>query len=171
MSAIRFAVLELLRLRGPVHGHALIRELHTMAPDSAPSPGALYGVINRLRGDGLISEENRTQVGRYPPRQEYANTPQGLVELERLWTELWDTPATSRNSIGLALSSAGPDRMSGLAGMLDARADLLQRSLGPARELRAGCSGSELAAHFRDSLQLGEVEWLRAAARGLSTCQ
>jgi len=169
MSAIRFAVLESLRRLGPAHGHVLLRELRTLAPDAAPAAGALYGVIDRLHRDGLISREVLTRVGNYPPRQEYTTTAEGLLELERLWTELWQTPTTSRPSIELALGVMGRDRMRDLSDVLLARAALIEVTLGPSPELRPGCGGHELAAHLRYFSRLGEVEWLQTAARAVVT--
>ena len=168
MSAIRFAVLESLRRLGPAHGHVLMRELRTLAPDAAPAAGALYGVIDRLHKYGLISRESVTRVGNYPPRQEYTTTPEGLHELERLWTELWENPTTSRHSIELALAVMGQDRLRDLRDVLHARATLLQLALGPMPHLQAGCGGPELAAHLRHSSVLGEVEWLQEAARAVA---
>ena len=86
-------VLAVVRLLQPVHGYDVRRELLSWHADEWANvkPGSVYGALNTLQRDGLISVEGVAQDGARPERTSYRLTAEGekvLADLIRdgLWS-------------------------------------------------------------------------------------
>ncbi len=87
ISIGRLLVLGMLN-HGPMHGHQIRREaeLRDMQDWAGVKPGALYGTLNRLAGEGLVEIVSTERDGRLPARTVYAITDEGRKELGILLT-------------------------------------------------------------------------------------
>ncbi|MFF2552065.1 PadR family transcriptional regulator [Nocardia sp. NPDC058058] len=89
----RLLVLAVVRLLGPVHGYDVRRELLSWHADDWANvkPGSVYGALNTLARDGLISVGEVGQEGARPERTTYRLTPEGEKQFgEMLRDALFD---------------------------------------------------------------------------------
>lgn len=86
MSTGRLYVLTLLERHGPMHGHRMRLAAQQDRLDlwTDVRPGALYGVLKRLAGEGLIAATAKERAGAYPERTVYEITREGRMALEAL---------------------------------------------------------------------------------------
>lgn len=75
-------VLSVVRMLQPVHGYDVRRELLSWHADDWANvkPGSVYGALNTLARDGLISVEGVAQEGARPERTTYLLTSEGEKE-------------------------------------------------------------------------------------------
>jgi DNA-binding PadR family transcriptional regulator len=86
VSSSRLYVLTLLERHGPMHGHRMRLAAQQDRLDlwTDVRPGALYGVLKRLAGEGLIAATANEREGAYPERTVYEITGEGRTALEAL---------------------------------------------------------------------------------------
>jgi DNA-binding PadR family transcriptional regulator len=108
MSTTRIIVLGLLSQQGPMHGHQLRRhiELVNLEAWGDVHPGALYGALHRMEGEGLIVPVRSEQPGRFPARTVYAITNEGRVELNNLRDRALQEARLAPDPFDVALSVA-----------------------------------------------------------------
>ncbi|MEV6767925.1 PadR family transcriptional regulator [Nocardia sp. NPDC051030] len=85
----RLMVLAVVRLLQPVHGYDVRRELLSWHADDWANvkPGSVYGALNTLQRDGLISVEEVGQDGARPERTTYRLTAEGEKEFGEMLRE------------------------------------------------------------------------------------
>lgn len=100
MSSIRLFVLATLSEHGPVHGYRIVSQARDDRTDlwTDFGVGAVYGVLNRLRDEGLIVEIRTERAGRYPGRTVYALTDTGREALA----------VEHRSALSIVVNSADP---------------------------------------------------------------
>ena len=92
------------------HGYGIIKEIEARSgPDAAPSTGALYLALQRMRGDGLIEQVEAGEVGGDARRRYYRLTVKGREDFsaacwtaEMLWLAqkaYWRLSASSKTPI------------------------------------------------------------------------
>lgn len=96
---------------GPKHGHLVrrIAELSNVQEWASIQPGALYGLLHRLAGEGLVSEVRTEKVGRRPARTVYAITHQGRLELATLRERALAEIGLGSSAIDVVLTFGVPD--------------------------------------------------------------
>jgi DNA-binding PadR family transcriptional regulator len=95
---------------GPMHGHRIRRaaELAQIERWENVKVGALYGMLKRLAGEGLIEPVRSEQEGRFPVRTVYAITEEGRLELALQRERALTTPDLRSRAVEIALTwSAG----------------------------------------------------------------
>lgn len=129
MSSIRLYVLGSLAERGEMHGHALrlLAEEEHIDEWTDFTVGAVYGVLKRLAGEGLIETVRTEREGNYPERHVYAITEAGAIALAGLRREGLETIDIGPDAFDLALSSLDPDRLDEVEATLSARLAELRR--------------------------------------------
>lgn len=92
---------------GPKHGYALIAETRDLSDGRVKlQPGTLYGVLDRLRDDGLAEISGEDVVdGR--ARRYYRITDQGAVTLAREADRLAANARQAKSNLRLRSSQAG----------------------------------------------------------------
>ncbi|MET9488128.1 helix-turn-helix transcriptional regulator [Nocardia sp. NPDC006630] len=82
----RLLVLSVVRLLQPVHGYDVRRELLSWHADDWANvkPGSVYGALNTLQRDALISVDEVGQEGARPERTTYRLTAEGEKEFGQL---------------------------------------------------------------------------------------
>lgn len=166
MSSIRLFVLDSLAKRGPMHGHALrlLAEEEHIHVWTDFTVGAVYGVIKRLSGEGLIEEDRVEREGNYPERVVYRITDAGARSLDQLRREGLEAFSLRPDPVDLALAKLDPDRLDELEGVIRGRLATLES------ELEAGLVHLERIRHYlsvaeyyamrhRSSRLRGEIEW------------
>ncbi|MRH88981.1 PadR family transcriptional regulator [Nocardia sp. SYP-A9097] len=85
----RLLVLSVVRLLQPVHGYDVRRELLSWHADDWANvkPGSVYGALNTLARDGLISVDEVGQDGGRPERTAYRLTPEGEKQFGEMLRE------------------------------------------------------------------------------------
>jgi DNA-binding PadR family transcriptional regulator len=122
-------VLASLAERGAMHGHALrlLAEEEHIDEWTDFTVGAVYGVLKRLAGDGLIEIVRTEREGNYPERHVYDITERGEVALAGLRQRGLEFIDIGPDPFDLALSSLDPDRLDGAEATLSARLAELRR--------------------------------------------
>jgi DNA-binding PadR family transcriptional regulator len=131
VSSIRLFVLGSLADRGAMHGHAmrLLAEEEHIDEWTDFTVGAVYGVLKRLAGEGLIEVVRTEREGNYPERQVYDVTPAGTLALDGLRRHGLEEIEMPPDSFDLALSRLDPDRLDELGGVIASRLAALERAL------------------------------------------
>jgi DNA-binding PadR family transcriptional regulator len=82
MSVVRLLVLGIARMRGPVHGYAVHRELVEWRVDTwtRVKPGSIYHALKQLTKEGHLREEGIEESTEGPGRTLYALTSEGERE-------------------------------------------------------------------------------------------
>lgn len=176
MSATRLLVLGVIRIKQPVHGYEVRRELLTWRLDEMANvkPGSIYGAMRTLEKDGCIAVHSRDSGENRPDRTHFVLTGEGETEFQLLLRDSWWSghgraeplvPALClmqflpRDELGRALHAR--------TGRLEAELEALgfQR-----RAIRDGATGAdgEIPEHVREILDFvgakmrAELEWTRA---------
>ena len=95
---------------GPMHGHQIRRaaELAQIERWENVKVGALYGMLKRLAGEGLIEPVRSEQEGRFPVRTVYGITDEGRLELALQRERALTAPDLRSRAVEIALTwSAG----------------------------------------------------------------
>src|SRR5581483_1598119 len=76
MSATRLLILGVLRLKQPVHGYDVRRELEAWRAErwANIAYGSIYFALNKMAEEGLVEAVGTDQVGRRPARTQYKIT-------------------------------------------------------------------------------------------------
>ena len=158
MSSSRLYVLMLLERHGPMHGHRMRLAAQQDRLDlwTDVRPGALYGVLKRLAGEGLIAATASERAGAYPERTVYEITADGRAALEALQDQALRTVVFPTDPFDLALAGgdlADPSRLRtapanfAAASALSAAKNTASPSFRPqASRIAAARSGSRLRA-------------------------
>lgn len=86
---------------GPLHGYGIMGEVEELSGGRVQlRAGTLYGALERLEGDGLVSVAGITQDSG-PPRTNYRLTPAGRRRLESELARLEDNLRVARTQLGL----------------------------------------------------------------------
>ena len=86
---------------GPRHGYGIMGEVaHLSGGRVQLRAGTLYGALDRLEGEGLVSEAGVTQDSG-PPRTNYRLTPAGRRRLEAELSRLEDNLRVARTQLGI----------------------------------------------------------------------
>jgi DNA-binding PadR family transcriptional regulator len=133
VSSSRLYVLTLLARHGPMHGHKMRLTAQQDRLDlwTDVRPGALYGVLKRLAGEGLITATASERAGSYPERTVYEITADGRRALEALQDGTLRTVLLPMDPFDLALAAGDltePDRLR--TALADRRDTLLARRSG-----------------------------------------
>lgn len=180
-NPVRLLILGLLA-GGPLHGHQIRRtaELTGIEKWGGVKVGALYGMLHRLEGEGLIEPVRTEQEGNRPQRTVYAITDEGRAELAMHRDRALTQATVHSTTVEAALKwPAGLDE-AGLRERLSLRRSALAAALGDlvaSRELHlqeGHLSAASLAGYRRAELHLqAELAWhdeleemLPAIARG-----
>ena len=116
MSSSRLYVLTLLARHGPMHGHRMRLTAQQDRLDlwTDVRAGALYGVLKRLAGEGLIEATASERAGSYPERTVYEITADGRRALTVLQDSTLRTVTLPTDPFDLALAAGdltGPDQL------------------------------------------------------------
>jgi len=84
-------ILGVVKLRQPVHGYDVRRELLSWDADkwASVAPGSVYHALRKLTVEGLLEEVATQQVGARPARTTYRITAKGDQEYEELLRRYW----------------------------------------------------------------------------------
>ncbi len=84
-------ILGVVRMRQPVHGYDVRRELLSWNADqwANVAPGSIYHALRKLTEEGLLDEVSTEQVGARPARTTYRVTAKGDGEFEDLLRSYW----------------------------------------------------------------------------------
>jgi DNA-binding PadR family transcriptional regulator len=166
-NPVRLLILGLLA-EGPLHGHQIRRaaELSGIEQWGGVKVGALYGMLHRLEGEGLIEPVRVEQEGRRPQRTVYAITADGRAELAIHRDRALTQPTLYSTTVEAALKwSAGLDHTA-LRERLSRRRDALAsvlKELVASRELHQAeghLSTASIAGYRRSQLHLeAELAW------------
>lgn len=82
MSVVRLLVLGVIRMRGPVHGYAVHRELVAWRVETwtRVKPGSIYHALKQLSKEGLLQDMGTEESTEGPGRTLYSLTPRGEQE-------------------------------------------------------------------------------------------
>lgn len=85
MSVVRLLVLGVIRMRGPVHGYAVRRELLSWRVDTWTSvrPGSIYHALKQLTREGRLRTAAVEESPEGPARTLYELTQEGEAEFRR----------------------------------------------------------------------------------------
>lgn len=111
-NLVRLMILGLLA-GGPLHGHQIRRIAEETGVEQwgGVKVGALYGMLHRLEGEGLIEPVKVEQQGNRPQRTVYEITPDGLAELAIHRDRALTQPAVYSTTVEAALKwPSGLDR-------------------------------------------------------------
>jgi DNA-binding PadR family transcriptional regulator len=106
MSATRLLILGVLRIRQPVHGYDVRRELESWQAErwANIAYGSIYFALNKMAEEGLVEAVDTAQAARGPARITYAVTPAGEAEFQRLLREYWGEIKTVFDPFQVALA-------------------------------------------------------------------
>ena len=106
---MRLFVLSVLAEHGPMHGHQIRLQAQSDRAElwTEVKVGALYGVLKRLAGEGLIAEVRSEREGRFPERTVYAITAPGREALAAVHSEALRRVVVRPDPFDLALVHAG----------------------------------------------------------------
>lgn len=110
-NPVRLLILGLL-VGGPLHGHQIRRAAEQSGIEQwgGVKVGALYGMLHRLDGEGLVEPVRTEQEGRRPRRTVYAITAEGRAELAIHRDRALTQPVLYSTTVEAALKwSAGLD--------------------------------------------------------------
>jgi DNA-binding PadR family transcriptional regulator len=128
VSSSRLYVLTLLVRHGPMHGHRmrLVAQEDRLDIWTDVRPGALYGVLKRLAGEGLIAATASERAGAYPERTVYEITPDGRRALAALHDATLRRVVLLPDPVDLALAAGDLTEPERLRTALGDRRDALQ---------------------------------------------
>ena len=91
MSATRLLILGVVRLKQPIHGYDVRRELEAWRADywANIAYGSIYFALKKLSEEGLLEAVETDQVGKRPARTTYRVTARGEAEFQQLLREHW----------------------------------------------------------------------------------
>jgi DNA-binding PadR family transcriptional regulator len=181
MSATRLLVLGVIRIRQPVHGYEVRRELLTWRLEETTNvkPGSIYSAIRTLERDGCIAVHSRESEDSRPERTSYVLTAQGETEFQLLLRQYWWNVVQPAEPLIPALSMMLFLPREELLAALQSRATKLSahiRAVAFIREtIQDGATGAdgEIPEHVREILDFltararGELEWSRSLVRRL----
>jgi DNA-binding PadR family transcriptional regulator len=166
-NPVRLLILGLLAA-GPLHGHQIRRtaEMTGIEQWGGVKVGALYGMLHRMEGEGLVEPVRTEQAGNRPQRTIYRITEEGLKEFAIHRDRALTQPAVHSTTVEAALKwSAGLDR-DGLRDRLARRRQALENALAElatSREMHleeGHLSQASLAGYRRAELHLqAELAW------------
>lgn len=106
MSATRLLILGILRLKQPIHGYDVRRELEAWQAErwANIAYGSIYFALNKMAEEGLVRVVDTDQAGKGPARTTYAVTQEGEAEFQRLLREYWWEPKTVIDPFQVALA-------------------------------------------------------------------
>ncbi|HVX45863.1 MAG TPA: PadR family transcriptional regulator [Mycobacteriales bacterium] len=166
-NPVRLLILGLLA-GGPLHGHQIRRtaEMTGIEQWGGVKVGALYGMLHRMEGEGLIEPARTEQAGNRPQRTVYRITDEGFQELTIHRDRALTQPAVHSTTVEAALKwLAGLDR-DGLRDRLSQRRHALENALAEltaSREMHLQedhLSQASLAGYRRAELHLqAELAW------------
>ncbi|WP_157103877.1 PadR family transcriptional regulator [Nocardia harenae] len=167
MSSARLFVLGVLARRGPMHGHQIRRSAQIDHLDlwTDVKPGSLYGVLQRMDGEGLVRQLRVEQEGKRPPRTVYEITEDGRHELEVLRARTLRDGKLIPDPVDLALGQVPGMREETARAALTDRRSALAHQLQTMRHLRAeadpylGAMEKHIFEHTIRRLQL-DIDWL-----------
>src|SRR5215470_11902183 len=133
----RLLILGLLA-EGPMHGHQIRRaaEVSQIERWENVKVGALYGMLKRLAGEGLIEPVRSEQEGSFPVRTVYAITEEGRIELAMQRERALTAPDLRSRSVEVALTWAEGMEPGDLRSMLARRQASLHATLEDERRRR-----------------------------------
>jgi len=171
MSAARLLILGVLRLRQPVHGYDVRRELEAWRAEQWANIayGSIYFALNKMAEEGLIAVVGRDQAGKGPKRTTYAITERGEGAFQRLLRESWWEPRPVIDPFLVALTFMNELPRDELLAALRHRADRarhLAEAMGYAASSPAmGDAPRHIAENFRLSAEhaAAELRWIERA--------
>jgi DNA-binding PadR family transcriptional regulator len=106
MSATRLLILGVLRVKQPIHGYDVRRELESWQAErwANIAYGSIYFALNKMAEEGLVDVVDTHQPAKGPARTTYAITPEGQAEFQRLLREYWWEPKTVIDPFQTALT-------------------------------------------------------------------
>jgi DNA-binding PadR family transcriptional regulator len=106
MSATRLLILGVLRIKQPVHGYDVRRELESWQAErwANIAYGSIYFALNKMADEGLVQVVDTGQTGKGPARTTYTITQEGEAEFQRLLREYWWEPRTVIDPFQVALT-------------------------------------------------------------------
>jgi DNA-binding PadR family transcriptional regulator len=106
MSAARLLILGVLRIRQPIHGYDIRRELEAWRAEQWANIayGSIYFALNKMADMGLIEVVDRDQTGKGPNRTTYTITQHGEETFQRLLREFWWQPKPITDPFLVALT-------------------------------------------------------------------
>src|SRR2546429_4627062 len=167
-SALGLALL-LLLWEGPMHPYQMHRMLRDRRKEDVLGvrPAAIYGLVERLEGAGLVEPLGTSREGRRPERTVYRITDRGRAVSDAWLREMLGTPAREYPAFPAALSMAGVLLPGAVAQVLGRRATTVEAELAridaelaQVRHLLARVHLLEVE-HARAVLR-AELEWLQA---------
>ncbi|GAB2547568.1 PadR family transcriptional regulator [Nocardia heshunensis] len=175
LPTTRLLVLAVVRLLQPVHGYDVRRELLSWDADNWANvkPGSVYGALNTLERDGLISVEGVGQEGARPERRTYRLTGDGEKEFASMLRDALFSADMVKHpyfaAVALFPQAAKPEVVAALnSRILKFEADLLYFDNEIARILAgSGDPREAIPHHVADSLRLAaahvraDLEWSR----------
>ncbi|MGH2915808.1 MAG: PadR family transcriptional regulator [Solirubrobacteraceae bacterium] len=132
--------------------------------------GSLYGVVERLEGDGLIERARSVRDGRRPERTIYRITDAGLVELTDWESDLLGVPVKEYSSFEAGLSMLPTIAPEEAAALLHDRCGQLEGTLAAERGVLAACAERGLPRlltvelEYRIRMREAERGWARTLA-------
>jgi DNA-binding PadR family transcriptional regulator len=180
-SATRLLVLGAIRIRQPVHGYEVRRELVSWRLEETANikPGSIYSAMRTLEKDGCIAVHSSESVPRRPEKTSYVTTPEGEKEFQLLLREAWWTVREPAEPLIPALCLMPFLPREELIRALQARITKLESDVeangfirGTIRDGATGADG-EIPEHVREILDFavsrsrGEIEWARSFQRRL----
>jgi len=149
MSATRLLVLGAIRIRQPIHGYEVRKELASWRLETRTNvkPGSVYGAIRTLEKDGCLAVHGAVAGDHRPERTQYVVTAEGETEFQTLLREAWWTVSPPKEPLIPALAMMRHLSREELVRALAARAGALSDELDTLRLLRAtikdGATGAE----------------------------
>ena len=173
MSTTRLLILGILTDK-PRHGYDIRRELELWDAEQWANIayGSIYSALNTLAKDGYIEAVNAasTEQKRPTARTEYAITPRGQGEFERLLREYWWTPKPMIDPFQAALTFMHKMPRDELLAALHYRADALRPVTRSLEYVIKGKMGNpSTPRHIAESVRLTfahmetELRWIEEA--------
>ena len=181
LPATRMLVLGVIRIREPVHGYDVRRELLTWRLEELANvkPGSIYSAIRTLEKDGCIAVHAHESDSTHPDRITYVLTTEGEKEFALLLRQAWWTVRQPTEPLIPALCLMMFLPRDELIRALQARIVNLESSVESTGFVRAsitdGATGveGEIPEHVREILDFvtartrAEIEWTRGFQRRL----
>jgi DNA-binding PadR family transcriptional regulator len=178
MSTTRLLILGVIRIKQPVHGYDVRRELLSWQLEEWANvkPGSIYGAIRTLERDGCIAVADRSAHNGRPERTAYVLTSEGEKELFLLLRRTWWTVTQPAEPLVPALALMVFLPRAELISALQARTSQLQGQLSALSFIRASIrDGSigrdgEIPEHVREIVDFlsarirAELDWARGYA-------
>jgi DNA-binding PadR family transcriptional regulator len=175
MSTTRLLILGVIRIKQPVHGYDVRRELLSWQLEEWANvkPGSIYGAIRTLERDGCIAVADRSAHNGRPERTAYVITSEGEKELLLLLRRSWWTVTQPTEPLVPALTIMGFLERAELVGAVHKRISQLQGQLSALSFIRAsirdGAIGrqGEIPEHVREIVDFlaarirAERDWAR----------